>query len=99
MLWSRAIGLTACQNALAFLAHNNVTALIDPFCGKGTSLAAANAFGLHALGVEIGFGRCEEARELSLDDSPFLDVSIHWSECDQDWSKVLDRFREAAVTN
>jgi tRNA G10 N-methylase Trm11 len=38
--------------------------VVDPFCGVGTVLAAANALGLDALGVEKNRKRAEEARAL-----------------------------------
>jgi DNA modification methylase len=38
--------------------------VFDPFCGVGTVLAAANALGLDAWGVEKNRKRAEQAREL-----------------------------------
>jgi 23S rRNA G2445 N2-methylase RlmL len=40
--------------------------IFDPFCGVGTVLAAANALGLDALGVELSRKRCEQARALEI---------------------------------
>eukprot|EP00960_Hanusia_phi_P056128 763159-Hanusia_phi.AAC.13 len=49
MVWPRAIGLDACVLCVAFLRNaGNVSTVIDPFCGQGTTLAVANALGLNA---------------------------------------------------
>jgi tRNA G10 N-methylase Trm11 len=41
--------------------------VIDPFCGHGTVLAAANALGLDAIGVELTARRAKKARTLTLE--------------------------------
>ena len=38
-----------------------VETVIDPFCGAGTVLAVANAYGLHAIGVDISPKRIRQA--------------------------------------
>ena len=65
--WVRAMGVRAAGHAVRF-ARDQVGAkvIIDPFCGVGTVLAAANALGLDALGVELSRKRCEQARALTL---------------------------------
>ncbi len=65
--WVRAMGVRAAGHAVRF-ARDHVAArtVFDPFCGVGTVLAAANALGLDALGVEQSRKRCEQARELTL---------------------------------
>jgi DNA methylase len=65
MPWSRAIGVTACEVACRYLmAHTPTRTIVDPFCGRGTVLAVANALGLDAIGVEIGAKRCRTSRAL-----------------------------------
>lgn len=65
MVWSRAMGSEACDFICRFLmAHTACRVVVDPFCGKGTILAAANAHGLDAVGVEISKKRVEFARRL-----------------------------------
>ena len=65
MPWTRAMGVTACRVACEFLLRDTATRLVvDPFCGRGTVLAVANALGLDALGVELGGKRCKVARNL-----------------------------------
>lgn len=68
MPWSRAMGVEACKVACRFLVENTATrVVVDPFCGKGTVLAVANAMGLDAIGVELSAKRCRAARSLSID--------------------------------
>ena len=64
--WPRAIGQEAGKLAMRFLRDESATALVvDPFCGEGTVLAAANHFGMAALGVERSKKRCEESQRLA----------------------------------
>ena len=65
MLWSKAIGLAACADAVRFVRdHTTSTMVLDPFCGQGTVLAVANALGLDAVGVELVPRRAQAARNL-----------------------------------
>jgi hypothetical protein len=68
MPWSRAMGVRACEVACAYL-RDEVEArlVVDPFCGRGTVLAVANAMGLDAIGVELSAKRCRAARALAVD--------------------------------
>jgi hypothetical protein len=67
MTWARAMGLEAVEHALRWLSANTeARVLVDPFCGVGTALAAANARGLAAIGVELSPKRAQKARELVL---------------------------------
>lgn len=67
MIWSRAMGVEACRLACRYLADETATSLVvDPFCGRGTALAVANAMGFDALGVDRSAKRCEQARRLTL---------------------------------
>ena len=63
MPWSKAMGVNACVSACRFVsAASHAEQVIDPFCGRGTVLAVANAMGLDALGVDISARRCRAAR-------------------------------------
>ncbi len=62
MSWSRAMGSAACTAAAAFIASTGARTLVDPFCGQGSALAAANAHGLDAIGVELSKRRALRAR-------------------------------------
>jgi hypothetical protein len=68
MSWSRAMGVQACEAACEYL-RDEVSArvVVDPFCGRGTVLAVANAMGLDALGVELSAKRCRAAKALVVD--------------------------------
>jgi hypothetical protein len=62
MSWSRAMGSAACEVAIAYLATTGARTVVDPFCGQGSALAAANAAGLDAIGVELSKRRAARAR-------------------------------------
>lgn len=65
--WSRGMGVIACRVACAFLRENTPTrTVVDPFCGRGTVLAVANAMGFDAIGVDLSAKRCRAARALVL---------------------------------
>jgi len=65
MTWSRAMGTAACEEACRFLLRSTACrVVVDPFCGHGTALAVANAYGLDALGVERSEKRAKRARQL-----------------------------------
>lgn len=69
MNWSRAMGVRACEVACRFLREETKTrVVVDPFCGRGTVLAVANAMGFDALGVDLGARRCRAARSLTMRD-------------------------------
>ena len=69
MPWSKAMGVEACRVACRYLRDETATRIVvDPFCGRGTVLAVANAMGFDALGIDIGAKRCRAARTLSLSD-------------------------------
>jgi hypothetical protein len=66
MTWARAMGLDACELTCRFLLeHTRCRAVVDPFCGVGSMLAVANAYGLDAIGVERSPRRAARARTLA----------------------------------
>jgi hypothetical protein len=61
--WERGMGLEACRVACEFVRRHCATrTIVDPFCGRGTLLAVANALGLDAVGVEIVGRRARASR-------------------------------------
>jgi len=63
----KAMGAAACLDAVRFvLEHTKTRTIVDPFCGFGTVLAAANALGLDAIGVDLSARMCRRARALDL---------------------------------
>lgn len=69
LVWSRGTGIGATQMAVDFCRQLGARTIVDPFCGQGTVLAAANCAGLDAVGVEISAKRCRAAQRLQLDES------------------------------
>jgi len=58
----RAMGSAACDAAMRFIITTGARTVVDPFCGQGSALAAANAHGLDAIGVELSKRRATKAR-------------------------------------
>jgi hypothetical protein len=66
--WSKAMGVDACLYVCRYLRDETTTrTVVDPFCGHGTVLAVANAFGFDAIGVDIGIRKVKAARRLKLE--------------------------------
>lgn len=67
MTWARAMGSEACEAVCQFILRETACrVVVDPFCGVGTMLAAANAHGMDAVGVELSPRRAERALTLAL---------------------------------
>ena len=64
--YTHAFGMNAVSLCVQYVKENGIKTVTDPFCGSGTTLAVANAMGLHAIGVEIQKKFCEHARKLSI---------------------------------
>jgi hypothetical protein len=65
--WVRGMGLDASLFAAAFIKkHTTSTTLINPFCGEGSVIAAANYLGLDAVGIERSPKRAQKARLLQV---------------------------------
>lgn len=66
--WQRGMGLEACLIAARFIAEQTTSkTVVNPFCGEGSMLAAANAVGLNAIGIEKSPKRAGRSRGLELD--------------------------------
>jgi hypothetical protein len=65
--WIRGMGLEASLIASNFVLKQTLTrTLVNPFCGEGSVLAAANFVGLNAIGIERSPKRAEKARLLQV---------------------------------
>ncbi len=65
--WVRGMGLEASLIASNFVKnHTQTRTLVNPFCGEGSVLAAANYVGLHSIGIEKSPKRAEKARNLNV---------------------------------
>lgn len=75
MPWSRAMGVAVCALTCRFLRDATPTKrVIDPFCGAGTMVAVANAYGFASVGVELSKRRVRWATRLRIDpDAPPAD--------------------------
>lgn len=66
--WQRGMGVEATMMIAKFVKkHTTSHTIINPFCGMGSMLAAANAFGLHAIGIERSAKRVSSAQRIQLD--------------------------------
>lgn len=75
MVYPNGMGLRAAELAVRFVGRNTTT-ICDPFCGRGTVLAVANALGLDAIGVDIDPDQAECARSLTLSMRPSEDREL-----------------------
>lgn len=80
--WERGMGLNACLGVADFLAQKTSTkTLINPFCGEGSMLAAANARNLHAIGIERSAKRAEKSQRLKLNEDETDWILVNNQEC------------------
>lgn len=65
--WERGMGLEACMLSAKFIKEETTSKkIINPFCGLGSMLAAANFYELEAVGIERSPKRAERAQNLSI---------------------------------
>lgn len=65
--WPRGMGLNASLMIAKFIKEEIGSDLVvNPFCGEGSMLAAANAYDLAAIGIERSPKRAQKAQELAL---------------------------------
>ena len=65
--WERGMGLIACLKIASFLKdHTSTKTLINPFCGEGSILAAAQLRGLDVIGIERSPKRVRAAENLKI---------------------------------
>ncbi|KAL0482521.1 tRNA (guanine(10)-N2)-dimethyltransferase [Acrasis kona] len=64
MIYPKATGINACMMAVMYCKNAGATTIVDPFCGKGSILLAANYAGLDAIGIDIGTTRCKDAKRM-----------------------------------
>jgi len=64
--YSNAFGIESVKLCIEYAKAQGVKKVLDPFCGSGTTLAVANAYGLDAIGVELSKPFCEQSRKLKL---------------------------------
>ncbi len=68
--WQRGMGLGAALMIARFMKEEVGTkTLVNPFCGEGSMLVAANAYQMDSVGVERSLKRAEKARKLSLNEN------------------------------
>lgn len=65
-IYPNAMSLPATLAAVRFVMRSTKQ-IVDPFCGRGTVLAVAQALGCAAVGVDIDPEQCEQARSLVID--------------------------------
>ncbi len=72
-VWSHGMGVSSCAFAVRQVIRlaPATTHITDPFCGRGTTLAVANALGLDAVGVELNTKRAAQSRALVLHTAAF----------------------------
>lgn len=67
MSWTRAMGRDSCRIAVDYCATwvdaptRTSHAILDPFCGHGSVLAAANRIGVSAYGIDLSAACCRVA--------------------------------------
>ncbi len=65
--WVRGMGLDVSLMIAKFVKeHTETKTIVNPFCGQGSMLAAANFVGLNAVGIERSTKRAEMAKALAV---------------------------------
>ncbi|EGC30060.1 hypothetical protein DICPUDRAFT_50950, partial [Dictyostelium purpureum] len=67
MVWSRAMGLNACEISTSYVRGIGSHTVLDPFCGKGSVLAVANVYGLNGIGIDLSTSKFRNSFNLQLD--------------------------------
>lgn len=65
MLYPDAMGFIPARLAIEFAASAGLP-IVDPFCGRGTVPAIADALGLETIGIDIDAEQCAHAQSLTL---------------------------------
>ena len=62
-VWTRGMSSEAARLSCQYvLDHTTTRKIVNPFCGQGTVLLAANKLGLDAVGIELSRKRAEKSR-------------------------------------
>ncbi len=64
--YTHGFGIEAVKLCVQYVKTSGIKTVVDPFCGSGTTLAVANALGLHAIGVELSPKFCKMAKDLTI---------------------------------
>lgn len=68
--WERGMGIEACLMVAKFIKEQTTSkVLINPFCGHGSMLAAADYVEMNSIGIERSPKRVEKAKTLRVNDS------------------------------
>lgn len=63
--WERGMGSEACKMIAQFISERTKShTMVNPFCGEGSMIKAAEACGLHAVGIERSPKRAARAQNL-----------------------------------
>jgi hypothetical protein len=73
--WERGMGVNVSLSIGKFLKQQILCeTVINPFCGEGSMLAAANYFDMNAIGIERSPKRAEKAQMLVIKNNEFIQV-------------------------
>lgn len=70
-IWKDGIGRHTAMLIMAWLSEQGVTSVLNPFCGRGTLLAAANERGMDAFGCDLDAERVSDAKAITFTSSLF----------------------------
>ena len=63
VMYANGMGVNAARLAAQYLLGQGYTEVVNPFCGRGTILAAANGVGLAAVGIDNDPDQCKASAE------------------------------------